>query len=664
MKFREAVEYFNSSPASVFLVNEGTYHAKGSEGVKKGDLFAVCLEKREPRLQVVIADSCGDQVIVSVPTKTKSEFAFLPKGDSILGSKGSAIQEPIRRWEGVFKSVEEYLKLREGHCFPMPAALKVLNEAVDHSKRQVPAQTLLFNIREVSQRVGLRKRSGMEGVDPSGTVHRFLEGEEPLFFTTKLYDVKCSPVYFANVVQFPQLARVYLHPSTTDEADLLPNLSTITINEVRQDQYFVVRTLSDSGDKGKRSGGPERRNSGSHYFAIPVEAEIEVVCVTLEDSALMDRILANRQLTMTSEEVPPSVTTAVYVKSRMESRVPEEREREREEGLRVEELSLQSVEVESESDTEEVAVPKPRSQSAGVLGTGHYQVPTTVPRKKKAPYFNMPVMDSGSDYVNFQVFGMPEDNRKGSERRVSPADSKSPPQEQYVAMLQDLSTQSDSSVQYDYADKTTVAEFVHSKSRCDPRQKPVPFPREHRDGRKGGLVAQKGGRPHHSRPVVRQSDSSNRSTSPPRGNLTRVPPHGQEHSPPPVLGRRLAEENDGATVGDEHRKTEGVHRRGSLQACPKGPQLHFHVATRLGQDWRRVCTHLGLQDHQLDQVDAANPQLQSKAMEALRMWLNGHEDFRAPHSWETLLQALRRAGQWDMASELEDDIRSGKLLKS
>ena len=99
-------------------------------------------------------------------------------------------------------------------------------------------------------------------------------------------------------------------------------------------------------------------------------------------------------------------------------------------------------------------------------------------------------------------------------------------------------------------------------------------------------------------------------------------------------------------------------------ACPKGPQLHFHVATRLGQDWRRVCFYLGLQDHQLDQVDAANPQLQSKAMEALRMWLNGHEDFRAPHSWETLLQALRRAGQWDMASELEDDIRSGKLLKS
>ena len=99
-------------------------------------------------------------------------------------------------------------------------------------------------------------------------------------------------------------------------------------------------------------------------------------------------------------------------------------------------------------------------------------------------------------------------------------------------------------------------------------------------------------------------------------------------------------------------------------ARPKESQLHFHVATRLGQDWRRVCTCLGLHHRQLDQADAAHPQLQSKAMEALVMWLKGHEDFRAPRSWETLLQALRQAGQWDMASELEEDIRSGRLLKS
>lgn len=48
MRFSEAVEYFNSSPASVFLVNDGTYHTKGSEGVKKGEcvlpLWTVCAE--------------------------------------------------------------------------------------------------------------------------------------------------------------------------------------------------------------------------------------------------------------------------------------------------------------------------------------------------------------------------------------------------------------------------------------------------------------------------------------------------------------------------------------------------------------------------------------------------------------------------------------------
>lgn len=86
-----------------------------------GDLFAVCLEKKEPVLQVVTIDSVGDQLIASVPIKTKSEFAFLPASDSVVNRKGSALQEPIRRWEGVFKSVEEYLRLREGNSFPMPA---------------------------------------------------------------------------------------------------------------------------------------------------------------------------------------------------------------------------------------------------------------------------------------------------------------------------------------------------------------------------------------------------------------------------------------------------------------------------------------------------------------------------------------------------------------
>ena len=155
-------------------------------------------------------------------------------------------------------------------------ALKVLSSVLDHSRQQVPAQTILFNIHEVSQRVGLRKKCGIEGVDCSGTAYRFLEGEDPLYFSTKLYDIKCSPVYFTNVLQFPQKARVYQNPNTEGEdEELLPNLSTITITEVSHDQYYVVRTLSDSGNK-KGIAGTAGKDGVSPYFAIPVDADIEV----------------------------------------------------------------------------------------------------------------------------------------------------------------------------------------------------------------------------------------------------------------------------------------------------------------------------------------------------------------------------------------------------
>ena len=129
-------------------------------------------------------------------------------------------------------------------------ALKVLNNPMDHKRQQVPTNTILFNIRQVSQRVGLRRKHGIEGVDYSGTVHRFLEGEDPLYFSTKLFDVKCIPLYFTNVLQLPQTARVYLHPNTEEEEmNSLPNLSTVTITEVGNGHQLVVRKLSSDGDK-------------------------------------------------------------------------------------------------------------------------------------------------------------------------------------------------------------------------------------------------------------------------------------------------------------------------------------------------------------------------------------------------------------------------------
>ena len=85
------------------------------------------------------------------------------------------------------------------------------------------------------------------------------------------------------------------------------------------------------------------------------------------------------------------------------------------------------------------------------------------------------------------------------------------------------------------------------------------------------------------------------------------------------------------------------------------------MAAKLGHDWRKVCTYLGLQHYQLEAADAAQLQLENKAMEALVRWLSGQGDSRMPRSWETLLQALRLAEHNEMASEVERHIRNGTL---
>ena len=99
----------------------------------------------------------------------------------------------------------------------------------------------------------------------------------------------------------------------------------------------------------------------------------------------------------------------------------------------------------------------------------------------------------------------------------------------------------------------------------------------------------------------------------------------------------------------------------STASRPNEPELRFHVAAKLGQDWRSVCTYLGLQHYQLDQANMAHAKLEDKAMEALVMWLRGQEKSRAPHSWKTLVEALRRAGHNDMASDLERRIKNKTL---
>ena len=95
---------------------------------------------------------------------------------------------------------------------------------------------------------------------------------------------------------------------------------------------------------------------------------------------------------------------------------------------------------------------------------------------------------------------------------------------------------------------------------------------------------------------------------------------------------------------------------------PKEPELRFHVAAKLGQDWRKVCTYLGLQHYQLEQADVAHAQLlEEKAMEALVMWLQGQGDSEAPRSWETLVEALHWARRNDIANDVKMGIKNGTL---
>ena len=102
------------------------------------------------------------------------------------------------------------------------------------------------------------------------------------------------------------------------------------------------------------------------------------------------------------------------------------------------------------------------------------------------------------------------------------------------------------------------------------------------------------------------------------------------------------------------------HSACSTASCPKERDLRYHVAAKLGRDWRKVCSYLGLQHCQLEQADEAHS-LEEKTMEALVMWLKGQGDLKAPRSWNTLLQALRWAGLNDMASDVEKVINSGTL---
>ena len=100
-------------------------------------------------------------------------------------------------------------------------------------------------------------------MDHKGVVHKFYESNHRLHFSTKLVDVKCSPLFFARVLKLPQMARVYLD-ADAELASSLHNLSTVMFTSFSQSHNLMVRKVSDTGD------------DLGLAFTIPLNAELEV----------------------------------------------------------------------------------------------------------------------------------------------------------------------------------------------------------------------------------------------------------------------------------------------------------------------------------------------------------------------------------------------------
>lgn len=150
-------------------------------------------------------------------------------------------------------------------------ALRLIYRAQDHRREEVPARTILFNIRHITEpKTGIQ---GIAGVDHNGTVHQFMEGSK-LYFSTKYYDVKCMPLYFKDALQLPQTAILYQLPSLKEDPredeeemnfvqDLSPSIVTIT--DVSHVSYLMARKLSRSENQ-----------LGRNYFKVPVNADMKV----------------------------------------------------------------------------------------------------------------------------------------------------------------------------------------------------------------------------------------------------------------------------------------------------------------------------------------------------------------------------------------------------
>jgi len=98
-----------------------------------------------------------------------------------------------------------------------------------------------------------------------------------------------------------------------------------------------------------------------------------------------------------------------------------------------------------------------------------------------------------------------------------------------------------------------------------------------------------------------------------------------------------------------------------LDAKPSLSQLMEHVYPDITTQWLEVGIHLGIDDRELEAIEANRHKVQDRCMDMLRLWLKQNKHGGKPTTWKVLLASLKKARLYKLSENLEKQVLIGKL---
>jgi len=86
-----------------------------------------------------------------------------------------------------------------------------------------------------------------------------------------------------------------------------------------------------------------------------------------------------------------------------------------------------------------------------------------------------------------------------------------------------------------------------------------------------------------------------------------------------------------------------------------------HVYPDITTHWLEVAIHLGIDDRELDAIEANRHKVQDRCMDMLRLWLKQNKHGGKPTTWKVLLASLKKAQLNKLSENLEEQLLLGKL---